>query len=113
MLVAFSFRAKPGKEQEFETLMNNAAAGRKFAEALGASRNTLFLGGGRMIRVLEFPEGARPVPIADLADRDPEAKAFFRKLGPLIEDGFEIEEPGTLEAFNRRSTFVPAYDVRL
>lgn len=37
MLVAFSFQAKPGKEEEFERLLNNPEAGRMFAELLGAT----------------------------------------------------------------------------
>jgi hypothetical protein len=112
MLVCFTFRAKPGKEREFEALLNSAESGRAAAKAMGATRNTLFLGGGRMVRILEFPDGTKPVPMAELAAQDPTFKEFLRKMGALVEDGFDIDRPETLEAFNKRA-FVPfAYDVR-
>ena len=57
MLMVFSFTAKPGKEREFEALLNNPEAARNVATAMGATRNALFLKDGRMIRVFEFPEG--------------------------------------------------------
>lgn len=113
MLVAFTFRAKRGKEREFEELMNNPESGRNFARMMGAIRNTLFLKDGRMIRVVEIPEGAKSTPMDEIAARDPNVLAFLRKLGPIIEDGFNIDEPETLEAFNRRITYALAYDVRL
>jgi hypothetical protein len=112
MLVAFTFRAKPGKEREFEALLNSAESGRAAAKAMGATRNTLFLGDGRMVRILEFPDDAKPVPMAELAAQDPAFREFLRKIGGLVEDGFDIDRPETLEAFNKRA-FVPfAYDVR-
>lgn len=113
MFVAFTFRAKRGKEAEFERLLNNPDSARAVAKGLGATRNVLFLKDGRMIRILEFPEGAKPVSLADLAERDPNLKAFLRNLGPLIEEGFDVDVPGSLEAFNRRITFTPAFDVRV
>ena len=113
MLVAFSFRAKPGKEQEFEQLLNNPESGRYIAKALNATRNTLFLKEGRMIRVLEFPEGVKPGSLVELAERDPKVKAFLRKLGPLIQDGFDVDQPGSLEEFNQHNMFKLAYDVRV
>ena len=111
MLVAFSFQAKPGREREFEQLLNNPEAGRRFAKLFGATRNVLFLGNGRMIRVLEFPEDAKPVPMGELAERDPWVKEFLRKMGPLIEDGFDIDKPETLGDFNKRTAFTLAYEV--
>ena len=113
MLVAFSFRAKPGKEAEFEALLNNPEAGRAVAKAMGATRNSLFLKGGRMIRVLEFPEGARPLPLGEVARRDPRVAEFLRKLGPLIEDGFDFDRSGSMEGFNERIAFPLAFDVRV
>lgn len=113
MLVAFTFRAKPGKEREFEALLNDPEGGRAVAKGLGATRNTLFLAHGRMVRVLEFPEGAAASSMVDLAERSPELKAFLRKLGPLVEDGFDPDVPGSLEAFNRRAAMALAYDVRV
>ncbi|HKZ23982.1 MAG TPA: hypothetical protein VJ224_06220 [Thermoplasmata archaeon] len=112
MLVAFSFRAKPGREREFEEALNNPESGRVFAKLMGASRNTLFLKGGRMIRVVEFPEGRTPVPLGEIAKQDPEVREFLKKLGGLAEDGFDPDVPGSLEAFNSRITFPLAYDVR-
>lgn len=112
MLVAFTFRAKPGKEKEFEALLNNPESGRAFAKMMGATRNTLFLKEGRMIRVVEFPEGAKPVPMAEIMERDPKVKEFFRKMGAIVEGGFDPDRPETLEAFNKRITYPIAYDIR-
>jgi len=113
VLVAFTFRAKPGKEAEFERLLNNPDSGRLFAKAMGATRNALFLKDGRMIRVVEFPEGSHPVPMTDIMERDPKVKAFLKTLGSIIEDGFDPIVPGSLEAFNKRITVPLAYDVRV
>lgn len=112
MLVAFTFRAKPGKEAELEILLNNPEAARQVARAMGATRNTLFLGSGRMVRVLEFPDGARPVPLAEIVAKDRGVYEFMKALGPLIEDGFDIDRPETLEAFNKRILVPLAFDVR-
>ena len=112
MLVAFTFRAKPGKESEFEALLNNPEAARNVARAMGATRNVLFLGGGRMIRILEFPEGAKPVPLTEIAAKDRSVHEFLRKLGPLVQDGFEVDAPGSLESFNKRALVPFAFDVR-
>jgi len=113
MLIAFSFRAKAGKESELERLLNDPAAGRSVAQKMGATRNLLFLREGAMVRVLEFPDSARPRSLAEIAEEDPRIKDFLRAIGPLIEDGFDPEDPGSLEAFNRRHTLPLAYDVRL
>ena len=113
MLVCFTFRAKPGKEEEFARLMNNPDSGRAFARAMGAVRNTLFLRDGRMIRIVEFPEGARPAPMQDIMEQDPKVKEFLRKLGSIIEDGFDPNVPGSLEAFNERIMVPLAYDVHV
>src|SRR3990172_5533496 len=112
MLVCFTFRAKPGKEKEFEALLNAPDGARHVARLMGATRNTLFLGRGRMVRVLEFPEGVKPVPLTEIAAKDPRMHEFFRKLRPIVDDGFDIDRPETLEAFNKR-VFVPlAFDVQ-
>lgn len=113
MLVVFSFQAKPGKERELEQLLNNPEAGRNVAKAIGATRNTLFLKNGRMVRILEFPEGTKPVSLGELAERDPNLKAFLRKLGPVIQDGFDVDQPESLEAFNQRNTFDLACDIKI
>src|SRR5438067_1851915 len=113
MLVCFTFAAKPGKEKELEALLDDPETARKVARFLGATRNTLFLAHGRMIRVLELPDGHKPPPLADLAKQDPAFAAFMAKLGPLVQDGFDAARPETLAAFNARTTFTPAYDVRV
>jgi len=112
MLVAFTFAAKKGKEAEFEALLSNPEGGRAVARGLGATRNTLFLKGGRMVRVFEFPDGAKPPSINDLAGRDSAVRAFLAELGPLVEGGFDVDQPGSLEAFNQRVMLSLAYDVR-
>lgn len=112
MLLAFTFRAMPGKEREFEALLNDPAAAKRVARLMGATRNTLFLAHGRMIRILEFPEGTQPVSMADIAAKDAGVREFLRKIGPLIEDGFDMDRPGTLDAFNKRVLVPLALDVR-
>lgn len=113
MLVVFTFAAKRGMEKEFETLLNDPEMGRHAARLFGASRNALFLGGGRMVRVLEFAEGTTPVPAAQAAKTDEALARFLRRLGPLIEDGFDLDVPGSLEAFNKRAMLPLAFDVRV
>ena len=113
MLLAFSFRAKPGKEKEFEQLLNNPEVGRAAATAQGAKRNTLFLSNGRMIRILEFPEGTKPVPMSELFKKDSNVKDFLLKLSPLIQDGPDPDHPETFEEFNKQIMFDLAYDVQV
>ena len=112
MLVCFTFEAKPGMEAEFEKLLDNAEAGRAVARAMGATRNSLFLKGGRMVRIFEFPEGRTPVSLGELAKHDKKLEAFLRALGPIIKDGFDLDQPGSLEAFNKRVALPLAYDAR-
>lgn len=112
MIVCFSFKAKAGKEKDFERLLTDPEAGLANARAMGATRNTLFLGGGRMVRVLEFPEGAKPSDMAEMAAKDPRLRTFLEKIAPLIEGGFDMDNLASLEAFNRRSSLTLAYDVR-
>lgn len=112
MLVCFAFEAKPGKEAEFEKLLNNAEAGRAVARAMGATRNSLFLKGGRMVRIFEFPDGRAPVSLGELTKTDKGIEKFLRALGPLIKDGFNFDQPGSLEAFNKRVALPLAYDAR-
>jgi len=111
MLVCFTFEAKPGKEAEFERLLNNAEGGRKVARTMGAQRNSLFLKGGKMVRVFEFAEGKKPVSLGELAKADKDIEVFLRALGPLVKDGFDYNTPGSLEAFNARVLVPLAYDV--
>ena len=112
MLVCFTFEAKPGKEKEFAALLNDPEAARRVARAMGATRNSLFLSGGRMVRVLEFPEGATPRPLGDVAKEDAAVMAFLRRLAPLVQDGFDMDRPETLDAFNARARVALALDVR-
>lgn len=112
MLLAFTFRAKPGKEKDFERLLNNPDSGRMVAKMMGATRNALFLRDGRMIRIFDVPEGVEPRSMGEIAEREPRVKEFLRALGPLVEDGFDVDRPGSLEAFGRRISLPLAYDVR-
>src|SRR5690349_12134477 len=111
MLVCFTFEAKPGKEAEFERLLNNPEAARRIARLMGASRNSLFMKGGRMVRVFEFPEGKKPISLGELAKTDKGIEAFLRALGPIVRDGFDIDVPGSLDSFNARVALPVAYDV--
>lgn len=113
MLHAISFKAKPGKVSELHGMLDDAETGRAFAEKVGAVRNTLFLrDDGRMVRILEFPEGAEPVPMHEVAAADPRAKEILGKIGALVEDGFDVDDPASMQAFDARNRFRLAYDVR-
>lgn len=112
MLVCFTFRCKPGREAEFEALMRNPEAGRLVAARQGAARNTLFLAGGRMVRVMEFPEGVTPRTMWQVAQEEPAVAAFLRRLGPLAEDGFDGDDADSLARFTARAMVPMAYDVR-
>ena len=112
MLIAFTFRAKPGKEAEFERLLSNPETGKLAAGLMGASRNILFLGHGRMIRVLEVPEGVEPKSMAEIAEENPDFGDFLHKIAPLIQDGFDLDDPRSLEEFNKRVMVPLCYDVR-
>jgi len=66
-----------------------------------------------MVRVLEFADGVTPVPVAHAAKTDAGLAAFLRKLGPLVQEGFDFDEPGSLDAFNKRVVLPVAFDVRV
>lgn len=112
MLVCFTFAAKPGMEKEFEAALNDPQMGRTVARFLGATRNTLFVGHGRMVRILEFPDDHKVPSLADLAKEDPRFAAFMRRLGSLVQDGFDMDKPETLAAFNARYGLPVVFDVR-
>lgn len=111
MLAAFTFRAKPGHEKELEALLNDPEMTRRISRAMGVTRNILFFAGGRMVRVVEFPDGTHPRPWAALAREDPVIEGFLRQLGQLVEDGFDLDQPETLEAFNARVTLPRVFDI--
>lgn len=111
MLVGFSFKAKAGKTKALEALLDDPERGQAMAEALGATRNLLFWQGDRMIRVLEFPEGTTPPPMGEIADRDPQVRAFLARVGELAEPGFDVDDPETLEAFSQAVALRLVYDV--
>lgn len=71
MLVGFSFEAKPGKAEELEAPLSDPERARTMTEALGATRNIMVWQGDRMVRVLGFPAGTTPIPMAEVAERDP------------------------------------------
>lgn len=112
MLVGFSFRAKPGKTAELESLLDDPDAGRRIAAAIGAQRNVVFWQGDRMVRIFEFRDDAVPVPLAKVAEAQPAVKEFLRKVGELAEPGFDLDRPETFEAFNRACVLRLVYDVR-
>ncbi|KUG20898.1 MAG: hypothetical protein KO206_06370 [Methanomicrobiaceae archaeon] len=112
MPAAVTFQAKPGKEEELEQLPGDPEAGRWAAGLQGAARNTLFFARGRMIRVLEFPDDAEPPSMSDVIQQNPDFERFMRKLGSLIENGFDLDSPGSLEEFSGRITCPLIFDVR-
>ena len=112
MLVGFSFKARPGKAEELETLLSDPEGGRRVAAAMGATRNILFWQGDRMVRILKFPEGTTPVPMAEVARRDADVAAFLARVGRLTDPPFDPAVPGSLEEFSARTALRLAYDVR-
>jgi hypothetical protein len=112
MLVCFSFECKPGMEKEFAAALSDPEMGHRVALAMGASRNMLFVRDGRMVRVFEFPEGATPVPIMEIARSDEAVGAFLRSLAPLLKEPFDLSRPETLDAFNKRNVMPVVYDVK-
>jgi hypothetical protein len=112
VLIAYAFEAAPGKEKEFEAHLANPAFGAKVCRLIGASRNTLFLKDGKMVRVFEFPDGAKPTPLLEAAKKDAELAAFMRKLGTLVKGGFDYDRPETFLAFNASVQLPLAFDVR-
>lgn len=113
MLIAFAFHARPGHEAELEALLNDPPMAERVGRGLGAVRNTLFMGRGRVVRILEFPEGVKPRSMAELAAADPQVADFLGRLGPLVEDGFDFDEPGSLDRFNARALMPLTFDLRL
>lgn len=112
--VVFSFKAKPGREKDLAALLDNAEAGRAVAHAMGASRNMLFLNeDGRMVRLLEFADGVKPLGLGAIAEKDPNVKVFLRRVAEVVENSFDPDRPETLDAFNRRNGFRLAFDVRV
>lgn len=111
MLVGFSFEAKPGKAEELHALLSDPERGQAMAEALGATRNILFWQGDRMVRLLAFPDGTTPTPMAEVAERDPEVRDFLAKVGELAEAGYDLDDPGSLEAFTEAAKLELVYDV--
>ena len=93
-------------------LLDDEATARRVALAMGASRNLLLWQGDRMVRVLEFPDGARPVPIDEIAAKNPDVREFLRRLGELTEPPFDVDRPGALAAFTRAAAMDVVLDVR-
>lgn len=112
MLVGVSFRARPGREADLEALLSDPDGGLRVARTVGATRNVLFWQGDRMVRVLEFPDDATPVSMAEAARRDPDVAAFLAAVGRLTEPPFDPTVPGSLEAFSLGAALRLVYDVR-
>lgn len=64
--------------------------------------------------MLHFPDGDGPPPYpADIARRDPSVREFLQAVGKLAEPGFDLERPGTLDAFNKMAATRLVLDVRV
>ncbi|MHB8604081.1 MAG: hypothetical protein ACYDCK_02400 [Thermoplasmatota archaeon] len=112
MLVAYYFEAAPGKEKEFEAHLDQPEFGVEVARWMGATRNTLFLRDGKMFRVFEFPDGVKPVPLLEIAAREPAMRAFMKKLGTLTKIGFDLDDAASFARFNDATRMALAFDVR-
>ena len=112
MLVCFSFECKPGMEKEFAEILSDPEMGHRVALAMGATRNTLFMRGRRMVRVFEFRDGTTPVPLIEIARNDDAIATFLRRLAPLLEEPYDLSRPETMDAFNKGNVMPVVYDVR-
>lgn len=112
MLYAFSFTAKPGHEERFEELLSDEEQARRITKLLGARRNTLFCKDGRMIRILEGPDDGEKPSMYDLAREHPWFHDFLAEVGELAEDGFDVDDKASLDAFNERVLHPLVLDVR-
>lgn len=113
MIVAFTFKAKPGKADEMQEILDNPAGGERVAKAMGAKRNLLLWHEGRMVRVLEFEDGVEPVPLPVIAKQDEKVREFLKRLGGLTEPGFDPDDEDGMKAFNKQVAMQVLYDVRL
>lgn len=82
MLVPFTFRAKSGKEREFEPVPSDPESARRVAAEIGATGNILFLKGGRMIRVIVFPDTGPKASLLELAERVRRSRRSWGRSGP-------------------------------
>lgn len=112
MLYALTFTAKPGHEERFEELLSDEETTRRITKMLGARRNALFYKDGRMIRVLDLPEGAEKPSMYDLAQKHPWFHDLLAEVGELAEDGFDVDDEASLDAFDERVFHPLVLDVR-
>ncbi len=111
MLVALTFRCKPGKEAEFRALLDDPSTGQKVARFMGSPQNTLFIAGRTMIRILDIPDGAPPRSLVGLAQQDPAFKAFLLSLAAVMEDKIDPLDEGQMAAFMKAHMLPLVYDV--
>lgn len=112
MQIAFTFRAKQGREEDLAEAMCDRELAARLARSLGATRSTLFLGGGQVVRVLEFPESVTPPLLPELVRKEPEYVAWLRRIAPLVENGPDVDNLHSLQAFHQRTTVPLAMEVR-
>ncbi len=48
----------------------------------------------------------------ELAKESPELATFLQKIAPLIQDGFNPDDPSSIEEFNKQAMVPVCYDVR-
>lgn len=111
MQIAFAFRAKRGREAELEAILCDARLAQRLARLMGATRASLFVGRGTVVRVFEFPEGVTPPLMTELVRRDPEYVDWLRRIAPLVEEGPDAESLHSLQAFQQRTTVPLALEV--
>lgn len=113
MIIAFTFRAKPGKQEEMQALLDNPGGGERVAKAMGAKRNLLLWKDDRMVRILEFEDGVEPVPLGAIAKKDEKVHAFLKQLGALTEPGFDPDDEKSMQGTNEQAGMRVLYDVRV
>lgn len=111
MQIAFTFRAKRGREEELEALMCDVGVSERLARAMGATKASLFCGRGTVVRVFEFPDGVTPPQLPELVRRDPEYAKWLAQVGPLVEEGPDAGSLHSLQAFQQRTTVPLALEV--
>lgn len=113
MLNVISFRAKPGKENDLEALLSDEETTRRIAKTFGQERNALFFKDGRMIRVLEVPEGAGPPDLAGLAQEEAWFHDLLEEISQIVEDPFDVDDEASIQAFTERVVFPQVFDIRV
>lgn len=111
MLVGFTFLAAPGQADALASLLDTPEGARRVARAMGASRNMLFRQGDRFVRVFVFTDGAKPVPLAEVAQKDPVIKDFLRRIGKLTQPAYDPDDAPSMAAFMQQASMQLVVDV--